>query len=1855
MEPFRLRLNCIDHYLSWPTKFEPQITAFDHVPTDLRPPIPIVRVFGTTETGQKVCAHIHGFFPYLYIEYNGSLIPDEVATYIHRLRSSIDKAMNTDARTKQEIKFVAHISLVKGVPFFGFNVGYHFYFKIYLLDPRKITRCADSLRNGSILSTIFLPYEAHMQYVPQFMCDYNLFGCDYLEARKMIFRSPVPRQSSWAGQSHRWHNLSIPPEFISSETELQKHSYSELEVDICVQDIVNRDSVGERSIHQDFVERLNPMPGDVKLVHSMAGLWKEEARRRTAAKIKSPTGDGPFPQEALVSMSAESRVTQNGGWIHEKEFFAEIRKMANSERGMDDTHELTFESYVKKTPFEKLVQTASQSVAELHPGHEHVGMLASEINDKLTQLAADVDWDNAGMDEMQLSQAYERANSQATYLDDDYESDEEKAREVALSQRALAQLPGNGTPRASPRWTPRQSPRTSHKPYTPSPTKDRPQVKRVLFKGLDIETMTQREKKDVGLMEYNASQSTPELPDFDTTDPDSSGNSETTIKDEVDRPQEGSTSRPAGIYPILKRKAGVQASSPVKRPKVESPMVQNSPPRSPFRLLPSPGPSEDHHEEQKIVEQSAPHQALTPSRLRTSFQPESPESPSTVIKGSRRLQSYEIGNLVQGLQSSARTAWPAANGSAQRPKNPPSVTSTGAMLSDSFSHDGLDKLRRNPASVKGLQEEPRRSLPRANGDTVAPNKQTELPSFGSSSMTVVPLGSSANDSTLPPSSMEKVADKIATRFQDANTPLLTIYSEQPPSTHTVNQSLVEYQLNEIIYQDPYYGDPSDVPDRTREYAGQEFRLGSKTVQYLPEFSPFGGPSARALNNDGLHRAGLLPPKSTKIPHISSWEIAVPPPPWTEVVRWQVSQDSGSRPDDDGIKIEKRPLVVPRYPLMISQLAIPTQKNKHGFKTSQKQQGASIIQESGYMSVMAMECFACSRGKFLSHPSRDEISCIMWCFEGDTEQFPKNGKREKTHVGIIVKSTENINVANLAASTGFFVEEEETELDMMNRFVDIVRICDPDIVTGYEIHTQSWGYFVERGLIGYEINFLEEFSRARFHSSTEFGRTANRWGYNTTAAILITGRHVVNIWRVMRGDLNLLQYTFENVVFHLLHQRVPHYHPSDLTEWYRSKRSRSSYRTIQYHTDRVQLNLELLDEHEFIPRTSEQARLLGVDWYAVSARGSQFKVESIMFRIGKPENFMLPSPSRRQVGGQNALECLPLVMEPQSGFYTSPMLVLDFQSLYPSVMIAYNFCYSTFLGRITPWRGMNKMGFTDYRRAPRVLELLQDHLNVTPNGMIYVKPTIRRSLLAKMLSEILETRIMVKSGMKQEKDNRPLQRLLNNRQLALKLLANVTYGYTSASFSGRMPCSEIADSIVQTGRETLEKAIALIHSVKRWDAEVVYGDTDSLFIYLKGRSKDTAFDIGQEIADAVTKMNPRPIKLKFEKVYLPCVLLAKKRYVGFKYESKSQKEPEWDAKGIETVRRDGTPGQQKLLEACLKILFRTSDLSRVKTHFQDQCAKLVAGRFSVQDFVFAKEVKLGTYADGHLPPAGALIATKRMQLDPMLEPQYGERVPYLVVAGAPGSRLIDRCLDPEALLNDPQKEVDREYYISKTWIPTLERVFNLVGGNVRAWWDEMPKRVRLRRIEVAYSDEEGDDGERGGAGRGPSRPVTRGIFGTVDVRKRTLENYMRTSSCLVCGARFQTPPPAKLVNGATRRARRPKVVAENLCRACSSSTSFTSLPNSAIPPAPPTATTTRCNAARSLLVLRQRLGRRQADVEDVAAVCRSCAALDRTEEVRCDSRDCPVFYTRNRLETRLRYEGRGLVRVIGGLEGMVGDW
>lgn len=130
------------------------------------------------------------------------------------------------------------------------------------------------------------------------------------------------------------------------------------------------------------------------------------------------------------------------------------------------------------------------------------------------------------------------------------------------------------------------------------------------------------------------------------------------------------------------------------------------------------------------------------------------------------------------------------------------------------------------------------------------------------------------------------------------------------------------------------------------------------------------------------------------------------------------------------------------------------------------------------------------------------------------------------------------------------------------------------------------------------------------------------------------------------------------------------------------------------------------------------------------------------------------------------ETIPLTMEPESGIYYDPIVVLDFQSLYPSICIAYNYCFTTCIGKLsrlkfladklsTTLQSSNALNFTlgainnyELHNVDQLLKLLDNNLlHISPTGGIFLKMQQRKSLLAQMLNELLDTRVMVKKAIK----------------------------------------------------------------------------------------------------------------------------------------------------------------------------------------------------------------------------------------------------------------------------------------------------------------------------------------------------------------------------------------------------------------------------------------------------------------------------------------------------------------------------
>ncbi|CAL4064009.1 unnamed protein product, partial [Meganyctiphanes norvegica] len=839
---------------------------------------------------------------------------------------------------------------------------------------------------------------------------------------------------------------------------------------------------------------------------------------------------------------------------------------------------------------------------------------------------------------------------------------------------------------------------------------------------------------------------------------------------------------------------------------------------------------------------------------------------------------------------------------------------------------------------------------------------------------------------------------------------------------------------------------------------------------------------------------------------------------------------------------------------------PTMNTTFGFKFSNHNlREAKALHEHEFLTVICVECHVTNRPGLLPDPAFDPISALVFTIIQDVPEDHPTPQKLK---GAFVVSAGSSDMVTRTGVTDLSVLHVENEIGLLNEVVNLVATWDPDILIGYEVQMSSWGYLLERGVaLGTEI--VSRLSRVPEGNSSHHSEEQDEYGSDHASHIHITGRIVLNVWRLMRAEVALQSYTLQSVTFNLLHTRIAVFSHDKLRQWWTQDNTR--WRTLEYYITRCDLTIDLMHRLDLITRTAELGRLFGIRFYDVFSRGTQYRVESMMLRLARGANMVAISPSVQQRANSKAPEWIALNMEPESRFYTDPVVVLDFQSLYPSMMIAYNYCFSTCLGRVQHLGSEQpfEFGASHLKVPPRDLAKIVEKVNVSPCGVAYVQSSVRRGILPQMLEEILNTRIMVKQAMKKYKNNSSLQKVLHSRQLGLKLIANVTYGYTSANFSGRMPCIEVGDSVVSKGRETLERLIKMIHNTKSWNAQVVYGDTDSVFVHLPGRSKDDAFKIGYEIADKCTKINPKPVKLKFEKVYLPCILQTKKRYVGYMYETPDQKMPVFEAKGIETVRRDGCPAVSKILEKALRILFDKCDVSEVKSYVQRQFVKLLQGRASIQDLIFAKEYRGARgYRPGACVPA-LTLARQWSRIDPRREPRAGERVPYVVVYGAPGLPLIQLVRSPEVVLGDPALRLNSIYYITRAIIPALERCFSLLGFNVLQWYSELSRGVSTAGITSGMSS--------GGLMRGHG--------------SASIAQYFTPVACVTCGNITQTAP------GATP-----------LCAVC------------------------RSDSQRTVLALSEKLRTYDRALDHINKVCRGCLGYN-IQEVDCISLDCPILYRR----------------------------
>ncbi|KAJ3345377.1 DNA polymerase zeta, partial [Entophlyctis luteolus] len=154
---------------------------------------------------------------------------------------------------------------------------------------------------------------------------------------------------------------------------------------------------------------------------------------------------------------------------------------------------------------------------------------------------------------------------------------------------------------------------------------------------------------------------------------------------------------------------------------------------------------------------------------------------------------------------------------------------------------------------------------------------------------------------------------------------------------------------------------------------------------------------------------------------------------------------------------------------------------------------------------------------------------------------------------------------------------------------------------------------------------------------------------------------------------------------------------------------------------------------------------------------------------------------------------------------------------------------------------------------------------------------------------------------------------------------------------------------------------------------------------------------------------------------------------------------------------------KMVEDSLKILFRTQDMSQLKAYLYRQWEKILSNRAALNDLIIATEFKLKDYRN--LPP-GVALATRNIEYDKRTEPQGGERVPYIICEER-NTRYSNRSFFPIDVAKNRTLIPDGKVYVRKS-AQALSRIFNLIGIDIEAWFNQMPKRNFTVRFSKAQN-------------------------------------------------------------------------------------------------------------------------------------------------------------------------------------------
>ncbi len=646
-------------------------------------------------------------------------------------------------------------------------------------------------------------------------------------------------------------------------------------------------------------------------------------------------------------------------------------------------------------------------------------------------------------------------------------------------------------------------------------------------------------------------------------------------------------------------------------------------------------------------------------------------------------------------------------------------------------------------------------------------------------------------------------------------------------------------------------------------------------------------------------------------------------------------------------------------------------------------------------------------------------------------------------------------SNLEGST---IKSYETEREMLMAFKEYLMEKDIDIITGWNIFGFDLEYIIKRAVMTKCDQTFYEMSKMKNHSCELVYKklSSSALGDNDLKILPMPGRFIFDLFHEVKKGYKLDSYKLDNVSKLYLGDNKIDMPPKEMFARYVEEDPVKLREVAEYCIKDTLLPHRLLSKLSILVNLLEMAKATWVPLCYLVERGQQIKVFSLLTKKAREMGFMVPTISWGQYSADGYEGAT--VLDAQKGAYYRPITALDFEGLYPSIMMAHNLCYSSMVmdSKYENIPGVTYETFGFYKFAQDV-----------------------PSLLPSILLELKQFRKQAKKDMAQSTG--ALKEMYNGKQLAYKVSMNSVYGFTGAS-KGMLPCVQIASTVTLKGRSMIDETKAYVE--KNFPgSKVRYGDTDSVMVEFDVGNRtgkeaiEYSWEIGERAAEECTKLFKAPNNLELEKVYCPYFLYSKKRYAAklwTKGKDGNMNMDYIDVKGLQLVRRDNTPHMREVCKELLDVVLESSDTGPPKELALQRAIELIEGDVPNEKLILSQGLSDSYKSKGFavsinspdikdINQAHVQVVRKMRERQPGSEPQSGDRVPYILLdTGDPKAKAFEKSEDPK-YAKDNNLKVDYNYYfINKFLNPVCDLIEPLFEDPKEEIFGELLTRVKPKR-------------------------------------------------------------------------------------------------------------------------------------------------------------------------------------------------